>query len=94
MLSADITLRFLTDIITRRHLIDPDDALIQVLERHLKMNHYSGVRYCRAEADLDFSVVITDTCLRQLYVNYVVADKNKPLVAHPALTDVIRYVCG
>jgi hypothetical protein len=94
ILSADLTLRFLPDIITRLQLIDPDDALIPVLENHLKTNHYSGVRYWQTGADLDFSVVIADACLRQLYINRVIAAKNKMVAMHPALTDGIRASLG
>lgn len=42
-LSADLVLRFLPDIIKQLKLIDPEDALIGILERQLVQWYYSGV---------------------------------------------------
>lgn len=94
LLSADLTLRFLPDVITRLQLIDPDDALIPILHGHLQAFHYSGVRLPLAVDELDFSPITANPCLHQLYADRVVAHKNQTLAKHPALREKIRANLG
>ena len=43
ILSADLCLRFLPDVIIQLKLIDSEDALIEILEKQLTLWHYSGI---------------------------------------------------
>jgi hypothetical protein len=94
MLSADLSLRFLTDIIYQLKLIDPEDKLIESLETHLQTWHYSGVSYPLSVESLDFEIVTANPSLYQLYLNRVTAHKNVKLAKHPALIEGIRANLG
>ena len=94
ILSADLTLRFLPDIFQELKVIDSDDSLIGILEQRLTRWHYSGIRADLAPDTLDFSVVITDPCLYQLYLNRVILYKKNKLAIHPALQIGIWHNLG
>jgi MoxR-vWA-beta-propeller ternary system domain bpX4 len=94
LLSADLTLRFLPDLIVRGQLIDPDDPLVALLTDRLRLFHYSGVRYPLMVSGLDFSPVVANAGLLRLYADRVVAHKNTALADHPALADEIRAGLG
>jgi hypothetical protein len=93
-LSADLVLRFLPDIIKQLKLIDPEDALIGILERHLMQWHYSGVQYALQVELLGFESIIADECLRQLYVDRVIEYKRVSLAIHPSLAREIKAALG
>ncbi len=90
VVSADLCLRFLPDLVTHLKLIDSEDGLIAVLEGILNTWHYSGVSYALDADELDFSIVLTDKCLEQLYVNRVIGYKRMPLAKHPMLKDLVK----
>jgi hypothetical protein len=94
VLSADLCLRFLPDLIIQLKLIDSEDALIQVLEATLKQWHYSSVRYTQDIDLLDFAVVNSDPCLHQLYCNRIVQQRSMALAKHPVFYDSIRSQLG
>lgn len=94
VLSADLLLRFLPDVLLQLKAIDPDDALIAVLERHLRTWHYSGVRYAMPVDALDFSLLQSSPPLRQLYVDRVIQYKNSPLAKHDAIRQGVKASLG
>jgi len=94
MLSADLYLRFLPGIINHLKLIEPEDGLIPILEKHLHTWHYSGIAYPLEKTKLDFSIITAHKCLHQLYVNRVVQYKNLGLARHPALSRLLRANLG
>ena len=93
-LSADLVLRFLPDMIVQLKLIDPEDALIPILEKHLMQWHYSGIKYTLRPESLDFSTVISNTCLEQLYIDRVNTYKKISLAKHPALDKGLKASLG
>lgn len=94
VLSADLMLRFLPDIILQLKAIDPDDGLIAVLETHLKTWHYSGVRYPLPAAGLDFSFLTASPPWQQLYADRVIQYKRGDLANHPALAQSVAASLG
>jgi hypothetical protein len=47
ILSADLTLRFLPDLVKQMEVIDPDDDLLHILRKLLEKWHYSAVSYTK-----------------------------------------------
>ncbi|MGB8191506.1 MAG: hypothetical protein WCF67_06280 [Chitinophagaceae bacterium] len=94
MLSADLVLRFLSDLIKHLKIIDPEDRLTDILVNHLKQWHYSGIAYPLPADELDFTVVSGNDCLRQLYIDRVIEYKNAALAANPALAEGVKAGMG
>jgi hypothetical protein len=94
VLSADLVLRFLPDVILQLKAIDPEDGLIAVLENHLKTWHYSGISYPLPAAELDFEVLASSPSLFQLYIDRVILYKNISLAKHPALKGKVNASLG
>jgi len=62
LLSADLTLRFLPDVLRQVKLIDSEDPLLKILEPKLLKFHYSGVNYQLDLEQLDFEVIENNKC--------------------------------
>lgn len=90
ILSADLTLRFLPAIIAQLHRIDPDDALIPILEEILITWHYSGIGHALPIEKLNFEPLSGMFCLRQLYIDRVIEMKNQALAEHIALREGVK----
>ncbi len=86
ILSADLTLRFISDLLFELKLIDDTDPLIQILEDILHVWHYSAIGYGLENIDsLDFLVIKEDKCLNQLYIDRVIKRDALLLSHHPSL---------
>ena len=94
LLSADLALRFLPDLVAQLRVIDPEDRLIAVLEAHLAVWHYSAVTGSPSPDRLDFAPVVSSPCLLQLYVNRVIEHKKTSLAFHPDLVQGVRASLG
>jgi hypothetical protein len=94
ILSVDLSLRFLPDIIHQLDAMNPDDELIPILEKHLSKWHYSGIAYSMTVDKLDCSIEIEDYCVRQLYANRIIEYKRTPLAEHPAFAEIVRASLG
>lgn len=94
ILSADICLRFLPDILQQAKLIDPDDSLAILLENHLLSWHYSGIGYPLPAEQLNMALVLNNATLQQLYVNRVIARKRRQLALLPALQPLVMAAMG
>lgn len=75
MLSADLCLRFLPQITSEMKRIDPDDPVIQILEKHLYRFHYSTIGFEMDVEKIDFDSVASNDCLLQLYIDRIVHRK-------------------
>jgi hypothetical protein len=75
MLSADICLRFLPQIVAEMKRIDSDDLVIPILERQLYQFHYSAIGFEIDIENINFDIVASDDCLLQLYIDRVVQRK-------------------
>ena len=105
ILSADLCLRCLPDVIAQTSEITPDDPLIPLLEGILWEWHYSGVGYfnegsisgdgvsCRGKC-FDWAAVLANDCLRRLYVDRVISRRATALANDPVLRSDVRAALG
>lgn len=75
ILSADLCLRFIPDMLTQLKLIDSEDELILILEALLYLWHYSGVCYSLNTNQLNFEAITLNKCVHQLYINRIIEHK-------------------
>ncbi len=94
VLSADLCLRFLPDIISQLSIIDPDDSLILHLLELLIAWHYSGVRYPLNPQKINPNEVYNDPCLKQLYTDRIIKHARLPLATHPFFTVSVSASLG
>jgi len=90
ILSADLCLRFLPNMIYQLTLIDPADPLVALLEKIIHQWHYSGINYNLNIEALDFKLIQSNDCLRQLYLNRIIEYKNKKLAKHDQWLDGVK----
>ncbi|MCR9250012.1 MAG: hypothetical protein NXI20_06285 [bacterium] len=77
ILSVDLCLRFLPDLIVQLSLLQSDDPIIYTLNKVLIKWHYSGISYLETTEKLDFELVLSNQCLLQLYVDRVIENKSR-----------------
>jgi hypothetical protein len=94
ILSADLCLRFLPDMLVQLKLIDFDDKLIPILEKFLTKWHYSGIQYPLDIEKLYFETIEKDFCVKQMYTNRVLFYKKEHLMNHHALRELISANLG
>jgi len=94
IISCDLCLRFLPDMLIQLKLIDYEDVLINSLERILTQWHYSGVKYDLDIASLDFTPMVTNNCLMQLYSNRIIEYKKISIAEHPVFKKRIAANLG
>jgi hypothetical protein len=94
ILSADLSLRFLPDIIQKLDEINPEDELIPILEKHLYHWHYSGISHGLLVEKLDFSIEISNPCVQQLYANRIIEFQRKPLAETPSFSTIVGASLG
>ncbi|MGB0523597.1 MAG: hypothetical protein ACPGJS_11590 [Flammeovirgaceae bacterium] len=94
ILSADVCLRFMPDLISQIAAIDPADALIQLLEVHLTAWHYSGINYALDLDQLSFTSIQENPCLMQLYTDRIIQFKNQSLAQHAVFNTAVRANLG
>jgi len=83
IISVDLTLRFLPDMLLQARHLSPEDALIPLLEAQLMQWHYAGISCHMPPEKLDFSQISINDCLHQLYTNRIIRYKNVQLASHP-----------
>ncbi len=89
ILSADLYLRFLPDMLIHLKMIDSQDKLIEILEKMLEKWHYSGIKYALEIEKLDFETIENDLCVKQMYANRVIFYKKNALFQHPILQPLL-----
>ncbi len=94
ILSADLCLRFLPDMILQLKAIDSEDKLLIILDNTMRQWHYSGIRYLQSSESLDFTNLTADEILGQLYTDRVIEYRNLRLAKHPAVQKMIRTALG
>ena len=75
LLSADICLRFLPQIIMEMKRLDADDLVIPILENHLIQFHYSAIGFEIDTEKINFDNIASNDCLKGLYLNRIVDRK-------------------
>lgn len=76
IISSDLCLRFLPQIITEIRKIDPEDLIIDILEKHLIHFHYSAIGSDLDSENVNFEIIAENDCLLQLYIDRVVQRKS------------------
>ncbi len=94
MLSADLCLRFLPDVLQMAKNIDADDLLVTLLTTFLQQWHYSAIGYKLHVAEDDFDIIINNFCLRQLYIDRVIARKDQQAALQPVLAPFVKAALG
>ncbi len=94
MLSADVCLRFIPKMIFHLKAIDNEDELIPLLEKMLETWHYSAFGCQLILENLNFDVILTNPCLKQLYIDRIIATKNTKLAQLPAIYPLIINQLG
>ncbi len=94
ILSADICLRFLPDVLQMAKNIDADDVLVTILAAHLQQWHYSAIGHLMETEGLDFSVINTNPCLQQLYADRVIDHKDKKLATLAEMAPAVNAALG
>ena len=94
MLSADLCLRFLPEMLEQLKLIDSQDSLIVLLEGYLHQWHYSGIGATTEIEELDFSIITSNACLFQLYCNRIIDKKQLNFANHPQMSERIKASLG
>lgn len=79
LLSADLCLRFLPQLIVQLKHMDADDEIIPVLEQILIQFPYSCIGYEIDIETIGLNTVLSNACLSQLFLDRVVEKKDKKL---------------
>lgn len=94
ILSADLTLRFIPSVLEQAHNIDPEDALIPILKKFAGEWDYSAIG-SNAESPLnDFQLAGRVPLLLKLYVDRIIAVRDKKLAEHPEVNRQVRIALG
>jgi len=95
VLSADLCLRFIPDMVRQLQIIDSGDKLIEVLESILQRWPYSGINYKSPdfkESEIDF--IQNNSYLYKMYCERIVKDKITKLAEHPAFSKGVSAQLG
>ncbi|WP_426276274.1 hypothetical protein ACN9MN_15165 [Chryseobacterium sp. S-02] len=93
-LSADLSLRFLPQIVIALKNVDADDPLIPLLENILKQFHYSGVELNLELEHLNWREELKDTTYRKLYLERIVDNKTYRLAEIPCIHELLTAEFG
>ncbi|EJL70026.1 hypothetical protein PMI13_03035 [Chryseobacterium populi] len=85
ILSADLSLRFLPQIISVLQSADPEDPLIKMLENILLQFHYSGIGYNLDLEKISWEEELKDKTYRKLYLERIVEKKDYKLAEIPLI---------
>lgn len=94
ILSSDLCLRFLPQILNETKYIDPDDELISLAEKYLKDWHYSSIGYPIVADNLVFDAIASNKCLQQMYVDRIIANKDVKRAAFSFTHEKIKETMG
>lgn len=94
ILSADLCLRFLPQVLEDSKMIDIEDPMIPILESILQQWHYSGIGLKLTLENLDFFPILMHPCLEQLYIDRVIEKKDRKRAELPQIAEKIRATLG
>jgi hypothetical protein len=94
LLSADLSLRFLPQVITALQNVDPNDPLIGRLENILLQFHYSGVEYDLDLEKINWEEELKDRTYRKLYLERIVEKKAYRLAEIPYINQLLMAEFG
>jgi len=94
ILSADLSLRFLPQVITALQNTDPEDPLIKLLENILHQFHYSGVGFDLDLEKINWEEELKDRTYRKLYLERIVEKKAYKLAEIPYINQLLMAEFG
>ncbi|GAA3519099.1 hypothetical protein GCM10022393_36580 [Aquimarina addita] len=94
ILSADLCLRFLPEMIKQLKAFDTEDAIIPLLDDIMVVWHYSGVDHSPDISLLNFNTIQRDRCLLQMYTERIIQYKNIQLAKHTLFYPLIAAQLG
>lgn len=94
ILSADLSLRFLPQVITVLQNTDPEDPLIKLLENILHQFHYSGVGFDLDLEKINWEEELKDRTYRKLYLERIVEKKAYKLAEIPYINQLLMAEFG
>lgn len=89
ILSADLSLRFLPQVMVALHTADPEDPLIAMLENILMQFHYSGIGYDLDLKNVNWKEELKDNTYRKLYLERIVEKKDYKLAEIPFINKLL-----
>lgn len=89
LLSADLSLRFLPQIVSALQIADPEDPLVQMLESVLKQFHYSAVGFDLELEGVNWEEELKDKTYRKLYLERIVEKKSYKLAEVPYINQLL-----
>ncbi|WP_228372244.1 hypothetical protein [Chryseobacterium gregarium] len=94
ILSADLSLRFLPQMMAVLHNADPEDPLVTMLENILVQFHYSGIGYDLNPENINWEEELNNATYRKLYLERIVAKKDYRLAEIPYLNHLLMAEFG
>ena len=94
VLSADLSLRFLPEIMIALNSIDPEDPLIKMLEAILTEFHYSGVGYNLDLKKVNWEEEFQNNTYRKLYLERIVEKRDYQLAEIPFINKLLMAEFG
>jgi len=94
LLSADLSLRFLPQIIIALQSVDPEDSLIKMLEQILTQFHYSGIGFDLNLDTINWEEELKDKTYRKLYLERIVEKKAYKLAEIPYINHLLMAEFG
>lgn len=94
LLSADLCLRFLPQLRTGVKNIDTEDIILPEFDKILQEWHYSSIGISFEIEKTDFSIVLRNDCLRQLYADRIIERKDIRLAECPVWKEIIQGNMG
>lgn len=89
ILSADLSLRFVPQIILALQQADPEDRLIKLLENILIRFHYSAVGFDLELGNISWEEELKDNTYRKLYLEKIVEKKSYKLAEIPYINNLL-----
>lgn len=89
ILSADLSLRFLPEVVTALNSVDPEDTLITLLEDILTEFHYSGIGYDLHLKHVNWEEELKDKTYRKLYLERIVDKRDYKLAEIPFINKLL-----
>jgi len=89
ILSADLSLRFLPQIISALQSSDAEDPLIKILENILSQFHYSAIGFDLEMGEKNWEQELKDKTYRKLYLERIVEKKAYKLAEIPYINQLL-----
>lgn len=89
ILSADLSLRFLPQIISALQNADPEDTLVKMLENILQQFHYSAVGFDMDLPKINWEEELKNKTYRKLYLERIVEKKAYSLAEIPYINQLL-----